>query len=243
MNLKGKIVVITGASRGIGAETARLMSEAGAHVVLSARNKSALKKVADSLDNPHHLFEADLLVPQSIASMAENVKKRVGIPNVLINVAGVWHNRGERYQGPAFWETPYERVEEVVGVGLMGSMRLIHAFLPEMVKRQSGHIVQIGCGFAGPHEAAGWLHYYVTNQAISAMTAGLAAELRASGIHVNCVAPWFVATDYVRKFYKKESANALLPRRVAEVIRDLLEGALSSDISGQTIELRSDKDV
>ncbi len=135
------------------------------------------------------------------------------------------------------------RVEEVIGVGIIGGMRVTHGFLPAMVKRRRGHVINVGCGFAGPHEAVGWLHYYVANQAIAAMTAGLAAELRSSRIQVNCVAPWFVATEYVQRFYRKAAARALSPRRVAETIRALVAGPLSSDVNGQVIELRSDEDI
>ncbi len=241
--MKDNIALITGASRGIGAETARELSRAGAHVVLTARDEKALRRVASTLVGPVTVVPADLLDEASVDHLVKETVREVGVPDVLVNVAGVWHNKRERYQGPSFSKTPMHRVEEVIGVGIIGGMRVTHGFLPAMVKRRRGHVINVGCGFAGPHEAVGWLHYYVANQAIAAMTAGLAAELRSSRIQVNCVAPWFVATEYVQRFYRKAAARALSPRRVAETIRALVAGPLSSDVNGQVIELRSDEDI
>jgi NAD(P)-dependent dehydrogenase (short-subunit alcohol dehydrogenase family) len=241
--LKGKLILVTGASRGIGATTAQQLAARGANLILSARNAKALKKIASRLRTPTHLISADLLDERSISRFASKAMKLAGTPDALVCIAGVWHNKQERYQGPQFWETSSQRIDEVLGVGLIGSMKLIRAFLPEMIRRQSGHIILLGCGFAGPHEAKGWLHYYVTNKAIAALTRGLAAELRPFCIRVNCIAPWFVATEYVKEFYPDDASRALPPVRVAEAIIDLLVGPLSKDVSGQIIELRSDQDV
>jgi 3-oxoacyl-[acyl-carrier protein] reductase len=240
--LKGKLAVVTGASRGIGAETARLLSKNGARVVLTARDRGALSDVAETLSGPAIIIPADLRKQKSIDRLVRETESKAGIPDILVSVAGVWHNTVTRYQGPSLWETPSEQIEEVVDVGLLGAFRFTRGFTPGMVKRGSGHIVQIGCGFAGPHEAVGWLHYYVVNKALAELTAGLAAELRPHQVKVNCLAPWFVATEYTRKFYPKESQTALSPMRVAETIVALLAGPLSSDISGQIIELRSNLD-
>jgi 3-oxoacyl-[acyl-carrier protein] reductase len=241
--LEGKLAVITGASRGIGAAVAQLLSKAGARVVLTARDRRALNSVAAKLTTRGLVIVADLRDQESVSRLVRATEAKAGSPDIVINLAGVWHDKKSLYQGPRLWETPSERLAEVLDVGVHGAFRLSRGFLPGMVKRGSGHIIQIGCGFAGPHEAIGWLHYYVSNKALAAFTAGLAAELRPHNIRVNCIAPWFVATDYVRKFYPKEWKTALSPARVAETMMALVAGPLSSDISGQVIEMRSDLDA
>ncbi|MGH9238074.1 MAG: SDR family oxidoreductase [Vicinamibacterales bacterium] len=242
--LAGKLAVVTGASRGIGAEVARLLSSAGARLVITARHEDALRHVAGSLKGPALVVPADLRDQQSTDRLIAETEAHAGIPDIVVNIAGVWHNQSTLYQGPRLWETPTEQIAEVLDVGLHGAFRVARGFLPAMVKRGAeGHVVQIGCGFAGAHEAVGWLHYYVANRALAAFTEGLAAELRPHKIRVNCVAPWFVATDYVRQFYPEQSKTALLPTRVADVIVALLAGPMSLDVSGQVIELRSDSEV
>ncbi len=239
----GRVAVVTGASAGIGAEIARQLSAAGFTVVLTARDRRRLQAVAGKLVGKSLVVPADLRSSQSVKRMAAVVLRQVGVPEAIVNVAGVWHDEKTGFQGPPSWATPFERTEQVIDVGLLGSMRVLRALLPAMVKKRRGHVIQIGCGFAGPHEAKGWLHYYVTNKAISALTEGLAAELRESGIQANCIAPWYVSTEYVKKFYANDAARALAPARVAECVAGLLSGPFASDVSGQTIELRSEGDA
>jgi NAD(P)-dependent dehydrogenase (short-subunit alcohol dehydrogenase family) len=113
--------------------------------------------------------------------------------------------------------------------------------LPHMIRQRAGKILQRSCGFAGPHEAAGWLHYYVTNKAIEAFTRGLAYEARAHEVQVHCIAPWFVATEPVRRFFPGESETALDPKDVARLAAFLLSRE-ADHISGQVIEVRSKRD-
>jgi 3-oxoacyl-[acyl-carrier protein] reductase len=120
-------------------------------------------------------------------------------------------------------------------------MLLARQFLPHMIQQRAGKILQISCGFAGPHEAAGWLHYYVTNKAIEAFTRGLAYEARAHEVQVNCIAPWFVATEPVHRFFPGEADRALDPKDVARLAAFLLSRE-ADHISGQVIELRSQRD-
>ena len=74
-----------------------------------------------------------------------------------------------------------------------------------MVAQKSGKILCMGCGFAGSHEAQGWVHYYTANLSIRSFVNGLAAELRPFQVQANCLAPWFVATKPVERHYAEES--------------------------------------
>ena len=92
MDLNGKIMLITGASSGIGAATARAAARAGAKVVLLARTKSKLENVADSVrkeGSMAHVYPVDLTVAEAVAEIAKRVTADVGPPDIIFNNAGV----------------------------------------------------------------------------------------------------------------------------------------------------------
>jgi NAD(P)-dependent dehydrogenase (short-subunit alcohol dehydrogenase family) len=87
-----------------------------------------------------------------------------------------------------------------------------------------------------PSEAIGWVDYYVANLVVQHLVRGLGEELRPTGVRVNALAPWFVATEPVKRFYPEESSGALSPLTVAESIASLLGGE-SEGPSGEVLEL------
>jgi 3-oxoacyl-[acyl-carrier protein] reductase len=190
------------------------------------------------------VFHADLRDEMATEELVESVKATFGAIDILVNAAGVWHDERTRYHGPRLWETPVERIHEVLEVGVRAPFLLTRLLLPGMIQRRSGKILQISAAFArGPHGGAGWLHYYVANKAIEEFAAALAAEVREHDIQVNCIAPWFVATKAVRHFYPSElqTHKALHPIEAARVAIFLLSSD-ADHISGQVIELRSKHD-
>lgn len=242
MRLTGRTALVTGASRGIGREIALELGREGAVLHLAARSREGLEETRKLLgDVRTEIICVDLREVRGIEQLARSAQD-AGPIDVLVNAAGVWHDEQGKYHGPRLSDTPTGQIDEILEVGLRASFLLTRALLPEMIRRRSGKIVQISCGFAGPHDAIGWLHYYVTNKAIEAFTRGLAAELREFDVQVNCIAPWFVATEAVRQYYPVESQKALDPRRVAD-LAVFLASTESDDISGQIIELRSKADI
>jgi len=242
MKLVGKAALVTGASRGIGREIARSIAEEGGRVALVARSRDGLEETQRILGRSDtRLFCADLRDEGVIEQLTESVHTTFGEIDILVNAAGVWHDLETKYRAPRLAETPIGQIDEVLDVGLRASLNLARLVIPQMIRRRSGKVLQISCGFAGPHEAIGWLHYYVTNKAIEAFTVGLAAETREYEVQVNCLAPWFVATEAVRRFYPIECQKALDPREVAR-LATFLVSAEADSISGQIIELRSNLD-
>jgi NAD(P)-dependent dehydrogenase (short-subunit alcohol dehydrogenase family) len=243
LRLEGKTAVVTGASRGIGREIALAIGREGAVVNLVARSRPGLEETKALIGQPRTgIFCADLRNEGEIEGLAQSIHSRCKCVDILVNVAGVWHDDEHKYQGPRLAETPVGQIDEVLEVGLRACFLMTRSMVPGMIDRRSGKILQISCGFAGPHEAVGWLHYYVTNRAIEAFTQGLAAELREHEVQVNCIAPWFVATEAVRRFYPVESEKALRPCEVAK-LATFLVSADADHISGQVVELRSKLDA
>jgi 3-oxoacyl-[acyl-carrier protein] reductase len=236
-----KRAVVTGASHGIGRECAKLLASQGGRLVLLGRDMAGLEETASQCGGAS-IYQVDLLQADDVKRGVASLLAESPTVDVLVNCAGVWHDATRKFQGAEFHETPIEEFMQISGVGLVGNATLTRLILPSMVRRSSGKIVNISCGFAGAHEAVGWVHYYTINYAIRAFTRGLAAELRQHNVQVNCVAPWFVATEPVKQFYPVESERALPPMEVARMICFLASRA-ADHVSGETIELRSKLDV
>lgn len=244
MRLSGKRVVISGASRGLGRVLVSDVVSEGARVVAVGRTVEDLEITRGMTERPEdvHVCRADLRSASDIDEVGRFAREKLGAVDVVMNVAGVWHDDKVKFHGLCLSDTSVSVIDDVFGVGLRGSMLLTRTLLPDLMLQHSGKVLFVACGFAGPHEANGWLHYYVANKAIEALTAGLAAEMRAYGVQVNCVAPWYVATETVRRFFPDDFDTGLDPRDVSSMAVFLCS-ADAEHVSGETIQLRSAKDL
>ena len=245
MDFSGKVALVTGASGGIGREIAVALGAAGAQVGLVARSRQGLEDARRLVGQPGtQVYCTDLRDEKAIEKLGESVKASFGAIDILVNAAGVWHDERTKYHGPRLSETPVEQIHNVLEVGVRAPFLLTRLLLPGMARRRTGKILQISAAFAGgPQGGVGWLHYYVANKAIEAFTEALADELREHNIQVNCIAPWFVATEAVQRFYPSESQTqmALQPLELAQVAMFLLSSG-ADHITGQVIEVRSKHD-
>ena len=133
---QNKVVWITGASSGIGAELAKQFNQSGATVVLSARNEGKLKAVQQTLPHPDKskVVPLDLKQSTGFESLANKVKKELGSIDYLINNGGL-SQRGEAA------DTPIEVDREIMEINYFGTVALTKAVLPIMQEQQSGHII------------------------------------------------------------------------------------------------------
>ena len=181
-SLKNKTVLITGASSGIGAATAKEFAEKGATVLLVARTQNKLQKiVSDIIENggKAKFFVADISDFIVVQKLAEKVKNEVGVPDIIVNNAG---------QG--IWkfidETSYEEVSEMMAVPYFASFYMTKAFLPEMQKRNSGHIVNM-TSYAGFIAFSGATAYIAARNAMIGFNNALAADLYRTKIKTSLV--------------------------------------------------------
>ncbi|HVB88108.1 MAG TPA: 3-oxoacyl-ACP reductase family protein [Candidatus Dormibacteraeota bacterium] len=184
MKLEGKIAIVTGAASGIGLATAETMAEAGAHVVIAdiARDKGeaaacAIQKKGLKADYVH----LDITDDSSIAALAHTVESKVGATDVLVNGAGWGLIK-------PFWEMPLEVWSKIVDLNLVGPMKLVKIFLPKMMERNSGKIVNVGSD-AGRVGSSGETVYAGAKGGLIAFTKSLAREVARYNINVNCVCP------------------------------------------------------
>jgi len=235
--------VVSGGGNGIGRALACDLLARGDRVTTIHRNVAsaeALRNICGDNDRLRSLV-ADLRRSQEIAALADPLGSGPAIDG-LVNTAGVWRDDHSAFRDVDLADTPPNQIEDVLGVGVQGAMLLTRTVLRLMRDGNAGKIVFVSCGFAGPHEARGWVHYFAANAAIEGLTRGLAAECRKANIQVNCLAPWFVRTEHVQRFFPEDAETALPLDRVVLALRFLLSKD-TDDISGQVIDLRSHLDI
>jgi uncharacterized protein len=189
MNPRGKTALITGASSGIGAATARELASAGARVLLVARRAAELEKVASSIGNTGaSIYPADLSNASAVARLAERITAEVGTPDIIVNNAGAgrWKFVDET--------TPDEAVQ-MMAVPYFAAFNVTHAFLPAMVRRNTGHIVNVssvGSRFVWPGATA----YLAARWAVRGFTEALRSDLAGTGIGVTLCESGVVKSPY-----------------------------------------------
>jgi len=190
-NWKDKIAVVTGASSGIGAATARQLAAAGMRVVLVARRLERLlllKKDIEADGGKAEIIAADLASDSDRNQVFEQVKSRLGGADVLVNNAGFgWYG----YYAEMPWETASEMLQ--VNVGAM--MHLTSLFLPGMKNKNRGHIINVG-SIAGSFPNQGVAVYSATKSFLDAFTTVLYRELRGTKVNVSVVRAGPVKTEF-----------------------------------------------
>ncbi|MCL4313866.1 MAG: SDR family NAD(P)-dependent oxidoreductase [Actinobacteria bacterium] len=183
-----KVVVITGASRGIGKAIAVLLGQRGATLGLISRSQAQLEDVLVQAGNHGAVAPADVADRHALENALNSLRIALGDPDVLINNAGIGH-----YGSVA--DAPPEVYEQLMSVNYFGTVWATKAVLPSMISRGSGEIVNIASiagKLAAPFEAA----YSATKFAVVGFTEALAIELSGTGVNVHMVNPGPVDTNF-----------------------------------------------
>jgi 3-oxoacyl-[acyl-carrier protein] reductase len=232
INLAGRVAIITGASRGIGAATAIKFAEAGARglVINYNRDKNAAQLVSaqcKQLGADAVAARADVSSPSEVEKMVRDTLERFGALDVLVANAGIWKEAAIEEMTERDWD-------ETINVNLKSIYACCRAAARAMLPRARGTLILIS-STAGQRGEAFHSHYAATKGAIISMTKSLAAELGPRGITVNCVAPGWVTTDM--------SMGALTDPKRRRKIRDLIplgRVATPEEIAGPVLFLASD---
>jgi 3-oxoacyl-[acyl-carrier protein] reductase len=228
--LKGRLAVVTGATGGIGFETARLFVERGATVLVCSRNLHRSRKTADQIGDGAVPEQLDVADDASISRLVDKVSRKFRRVDVLVNIAGYPFERKTWYK--KFHQVTSEELDKVISVDLKGTIRVSQAFIPLMAKR-GGAIISIAStpAIAGHTEGA---PYTFAKAGIIAMTKHIALEYGQNNIRAYALALGNIATQATfnsmtateRK--KAASENAMKrwgdPKEVARAI-----AALASD--------------
>ncbi|AOG50892.1 SDR family NAD(P)-dependent oxidoreductase [Brucella melitensis] len=188
--LKEKLVLVTGAGRGLGAAISSGAAEQGARVILVDIDGTAAKAQADALTAKGFVAEGhalDVTDRDAVAALADDILSRFGGLDVLVNNAGV--------AGRAAFDQP-EAVEvwdRVIGVNLEGAFNVSHALVPAL-KAAKGNVVHL-CSVAGFVSGGSTAGYVVSKGAIRSLTQVMARDLAPHGIRVNAVAPGIMMSE------------------------------------------------
>jgi NADP-dependent 3-hydroxy acid dehydrogenase YdfG len=189
-NIEGKVVVITGASSGLGEATARMLCAQGATVVLGARRLDRIRALADELvraGGQALALETDVTRAADVQRLVDGAVERFGRVDVIVNNAGLMPS------------SPLERLkiedwDRMIDVNIKGVLYGIAAVLPHMQARKCGHIVNVS-SVAGHKVRAGTAVYSATKHAVRVLTEGLRQEVKAYDIRTTLISPGAVATE------------------------------------------------
>lgn len=211
-DLGGRVAVLTGASAGIGAATARRLASRGMALALGARRQDRLDELAAELRGEHGVevlpSQLDVRDAGSVLAFARTVNAFAGDRGVhlLVNNAGL--ARGVTRLPDA---TPGDELDwaEMLDVNVMGLLRTTRCFLGAMVERGSGHIINLG-SLAGIETYEGGAVYCASKAAVRVINRALRYELLGSGVRVTCINPGLVETEFsVVRLGDKDRADAV----------------------------------
>ena len=223
-SLEGKIILITGASSGIGAATARAFAEKGAKLLLCARRLNKLQEMEAELRDKGatdlFTFELDVTDRDEVEGTLNTLPDSWGEIDILVNNAGLARGLGK------FWEDDIENWEEMIDTNTKGLLYVTRTVVPGMVARNRGHVINLG-STAGHGAYPGGHVYCATKSAERAITDGLRIDLNGKSIRVTSIDPGMVETDFSNTRFRGDTQRAskvyegvvpLTPEDIAETI-------------------------
>jgi 3-oxoacyl-[acyl-carrier protein] reductase len=206
-DLSQKVVIVTGASRGIGRGIAELLATRGAHVVAAARGDNAAAAVTAIRDagGTAEAVSLDVTSTASVESLVEGVMSRHGRIDILVNNAGIVRDQ-------LMLRMKREEWDEVIATNLTAAFSCVHAALKPMIKRRAGRIISIS-SVVGQMGNPGQANYAASKAGLIGFSKALAREVASRNITVNVVAPGLVDTDMTKTVAEKVQADwvSLIP--------------------------------
>lgn len=186
-NTTNKVAIVTGGSRGIGAEIVKMLAKEGYNVILNY-NKSRIQaeEIAKQYGNVY-CFKADVSNSQNVQELVDYTYNKFGRIDLLVNNAGI-------YKFNLIQDISENEWNEIINVNLKSVFLCSQAVIKYMLKRKEGCIINIS-SIDGQKGAAGEVHYVASKAGIDGITKGLARELGPSNIRVNSIAPGAIKTD------------------------------------------------
>ena len=196
---KSRTVLITGVSRGLGLAMARKFAALGHTVVGCSRSKQAIAGLQKDLGSPHRFTVVDVTRDAHVAKWAEQILDEIGHPDLLLNNAALMNPVSP------LWEVTWKEFDEVIDANIKGVANVIRHFVPAMVKRKSGIIVNFSSGW-GRSTSPEVAPYCATKWAIEGLSQACAAEVPA-GVAVIALNPGIINTDMLRQCFAGSARN------------------------------------
>ena len=182
MTMNGKIILITGASSGIGAEAAKKFAALGSHILLLARNASRLNQIAKDIEANNgkaDIFPVDVGDWKAVMELAKQITTQIGVPDIVINNAGGGKLR-------FIEETEYQEAIDMISAPYLGAFFITKAFLPDLLKKNAGHIVNV-TSFAAVVPFSSATGYIASRKAMIGFHEALTADLYGTNIKTSLV--------------------------------------------------------
>jgi acetoacetyl-CoA reductase len=237
--LDGKIAVVTGGSRGIGASIAKGLGREGATVVInynhSEEQANAVVKEIETIGSPAIALQADISDAEPTKEFIENVIERFGRIDILVNNAGITRDR-------TFMKMSFDEWHKVIDTNLSSAFNTCKIALPSMLEKKYGRIINIS-SIIGQSGGFGQTNYSSAKAGLIGFTKSLALETATGGVTVNAICPGFIATEMVVKIPEKvlEAIIARIPMRKMgdpeEIARGVIFICESEYMTGQCLNL------
>jgi len=211
--LVGKVALVTGASSGIGAATAKALAREGTRVALMARREDRLEEVADEIRRlPGHAMvcPADVTDREAVKAVVESVLGQWKRIDILVNNAG-------RGMAASLEATPQEDLRALMEVNLVSVLTITQAVLPGMLQHASGHIINVS-SVAGRRGMPLRSAYNATKFALVGMSEALRMELSGTGVHVSIVYPIYTESEFHQVELKKAEPKRYGPVQTSEQV-------------------------
>jgi short-subunit dehydrogenase len=210
---RGRAALVTGASAGIGAATARVFAEAGMRVALCARRRDRLEALAAELGArgvEASVHAVDVTDERAVRAMVDAVAARFGALDVLVNNAG-------RGLAARFEDTRPDELRALLELNLVAALTATQAALPIMRRQGRGHVINVS-SVVGRRNLPGRAAYGASKFALGGLTEALRLELRGSGIAVSLVYPIFTRTEFHEVETRREPFKRMGPSQSAETV-------------------------
>ena len=227
-DLTGKVVLLTGATGGIGNSIAKKMIKQGAKLILSGTKQNILDRLSSELGNDTKTILTNLSSKESIVDLAKEAEVCFGQIDILINNAGITADN-------LFLRMKDEEWDKVININLSAPMRLTRQVIKGMLKRRSGRVIFISSivGYTGN---AGQSNYAASKSALAGFTKSIALEVASRGITCNLIAPGFISTPMTDKLSDDQKKNMVIniPANRLGNVDDISNGCvyLASDEAG-----------
>jgi len=224
---KDKLILITGAARGIGRAAAFEYARAGAQVIILDILDDALETTASDLRKEGHTvyaFQCDLASDSGVATLGEKIKKEIGVPDIL-------HNNAFFARPGSILDIDIDGARKALDVSVLGYLKIVKAFVTEMIERKSGWIVNTASpnGIAPPHAfAANGVPYNMCKAADISISQSMAASLKEYGIGVSVLYPGAVKTEASSQ--PGQEKRTLTPEFAKAMKKFFLDQAVTPDI-------------
>lgn len=204
----GQIILITGASSGIGAAAARAFAREGARLILAARREDRLKALSDELRLQHgtdsYVLALDVRKMRTVVSTLDSLPEVWGHIDILVNNAGLARGMGKLHEGDM------EDWDEMIDVNIKGLLAVSRSIIPGMVARARGHIINLG-SIAGHEVYPGGSVYCASKFAVRALNRGMALDLLGTPIRVTSIDPGLVHTEFSLVRHRGDADRAAMP--------------------------------